>query len=182
VTDVEIANVTGWISYRQEFDLGAFAEAFSQRNEITEVTYDPSKNSWLQTYFAPDRTYVAFYRSGRCSITSVKSVEEFQTTVNRVNTVMRELLDFDYEPNSEVTNIVVTTELESTILLEALAVELGLESVEYEPEQFPGLIYRGQDHVILMFVSGKMVCTGLDNLNDIVSAIEELRKHTQKVV
>jgi transcription initiation factor TFIID TATA-box-binding protein len=60
---------------------------------------------------------------------------------------MRELLDFDYEPNSEVTNIVVTTELESTILLEALAVELGLESVEYEPEQFPGLIYRGQDHV-----------------------------------
>ncbi|MFB6295425.1 MAG: hypothetical protein ABEH66_01115 [Halobacteriales archaeon] len=38
----------------------------------------------------------------------------------------------------------------------------GLEAVEYEPEQFPGLIYRPTDveTVILLFGSGKTVVTG----------------------
>jgi transcription initiation factor TFIID TATA-box-binding protein len=51
--------------------------------------------------------------------------------------------------------------------LNALAIGLGLESTEYEPEQFPGLIYRppGADSVVLLFASGRVVITGSPDLD-----------------
>jgi hypothetical protein len=40
--DLEIVNVVGWISYRQELDLAVLAETFATRSEITSVTYEPA--------------------------------------------------------------------------------------------------------------------------------------------
>lgn len=172
---LEIVNVIGWVSYQQELDLAALRDTFETRSEITSVTYKPADNHWLQTNFAPDDTYVAFYRSGKASITGVDSVAQFEDVVSRVNTVMRDLLEFDFTPESQVSNIVVTTTVNTNISLEALALELGLERVEYEPEQFPALIYRDQesDAVILVFSSGKLLCTGLADLDTISSTIDE---------
>ena len=53
-----------------------------------------------------------------------------------------------------------TTNLESTLNLIQIAMSLGFENVEYEPEAFPGLVYRMDDPkvVLLLFGSGKMVC------------------------
>jgi transcription initiation factor TFIID TATA-box-binding protein len=58
--------------------------------------------------------------------------------------------------------------------LETIAIGLGLEQTEYEPEQFPGLIYRDGESTVLVFASGKIVCTGLTNLEEILSAIDNL--------
>lgn len=176
----EIVNIVGWISYRQELDLAALADTFTNRSEITSVTYEPGENHWLQTNFAPDDTYVAFYRSGRCSITGVDSVKQFEDVVERVNTLMVDLLEFDFTPESNISNIVVTTTLGKTVHLEALSLQLGLEHVEYEPEQFPALIYRESesDAVILIFSSGKLLCTGLSDLDAIANTIE---RFTDKV-
>jgi len=176
--DLEIVNVVGWISYRQELDLDALADTFATRNEITNVIYEPAENHWLQTDFAPDDTYVAFYRSGRCSITGVDSVEHFEDIVGRVNAVMQDLLEFDFTPESQVSNIVVTTSLNMNVQLETLALQLGLEHVEYEPEQFPALIYRDpeSDGVLLAFSSGKVLCTGLSDLNSIINTVEKFNK------
>jgi transcription initiation factor TFIID TATA-box-binding protein len=172
--ELEIVNVVGLISYRQELDLAALAETFSSHDEITSVTYEPAENHWLQTNFAPDDTYVAFYRSGRCSITGIDSVKQFEDVVQRVNGVMRELLKFDFTPESKVSNIVVTTTLDRDVQLEPLALQLGLERTEYEPEQFPALIYRDSvsDAVILVFASGKLLCTGLSHLDEITNVVE----------
>lgn len=176
--DLEVVNVVGWISYRQELDLAALADTFVTRSEITRVTYEPAKNHWVQTHFTPDDTYVAFYRSGRCSITGVDSVEQFEDVVGRVNAVMRDLLKFDFTPESKVSNIVVRTTLDMNVQLEALALQLGLERVEYEPEQFPALIYRDSesDAVIFVFSSGKLLCTGLSDLDAIANTIETFAK------
>jgi transcription initiation factor TFIID TATA-box-binding protein len=173
--NLEIVNVVGWISYRQELDLAALADTFSERSEITSVTYEPAENHWVQTNFAPDGTYVAFYRSGRCSITGVDSVEHFEDVVGRVNVVMRDLLEFDFTPESKVSNIVVTAAFDMDIQLEALALQLGLENVEYEPEQFPALIYRDSESnaVISVFASGKLLCTGLSDFDEIAERIED---------
>jgi len=179
-SNLEVVNVVGWISYRQDFDLSALADTFATRSEVTSVTYEPTENHWLQSNFAPDDTYVAFYRSGRCSITGVDSVEQFEDVVGHVNAVMRDLLEYDFTPESKVSNIVVTTSLDGNISLEALALQLGLENVEYEPEQFPGLIYRVPESnaVILVFSSGKLLCTGLNDLDAIANKVEEF---TEKI-
>lgn len=172
--DFEVVNVAGWISYRQELDLNALADTFTRRSEITSVTYEPAENHWLQTNFAPDNTYVAFYRSGRCSITGIASIEQFENIVERVNAVMRDLLKFEFTPESKVSNIVVTATLNQNLQLEPLALQLGLENVEYEPEQFPALIYRNSEPkaVILVFASGKLLCTGLSDLDTVIDTIE----------
>jgi transcription initiation factor TFIID TATA-box-binding protein len=182
VAEFEIANVVGMVTYQQELELSALAETFEQRPEINSVTYEPAENHWLQTRFAPDDTYVPFYRSGKCSIVGATSPEHFEEMVRRVNTLMRGLLKFDYEPTAEIKNIVVTAEVGSTLSLEAIAIGLGLEQTEYEPEQFPGLIHRGEDAVFLIFASGKIVCTGLTDLKQISSAIESITAEIKALV
>lgn len=181
MTEFEVVNVVGWISYQQELDLAALEETFLSRNEITSVTYEPAENPWLQADFAPDDTYVAFYRSGRCSITGCESVEHFESVVERVNAVMQDLLDFDYTPEHEISNIVATTSLDVCIRLEALALELGIERTEYEPEQFPALIYRGSDFVVIIFSSGNMLCTGLSDLQTISNVIDDFTERIEAV-
>jgi TATA-box binding protein (TBP) (component of TFIID and TFIIIB) len=44
VPPVEIVNVVGIITYRQELDLQALADTFSKRDEIVDVTYEPADN------------------------------------------------------------------------------------------------------------------------------------------
>lgn len=180
--DIEVANVTGMITYRQELDLTELAEVFPEREEITSVTYEPAAHHWLQTRFAPDDTYVAFYRSGRCSITGCKSVDQFENIVNIVNNVMRDLLGFEYQPEAEVSNLVATADLELAIPLEALSLELGLEQTEYEPEGFPGLVYHGSDYVVLVFESGKLLCTGLTEIEAVSEVVETLESRIRLIV
>jgi transcription initiation factor TFIID TATA-box-binding protein len=60
--------------------------------------------------------------------------------------------------------------------LNAIAIGLGLENIEYEPEQFPGLVYRLSDPkvVILLFGSGKLVVTGGKKPEDMVNAVDRI--------
>lgn len=182
VVEPKVVSVVGTITYQQEIALDALANTFSRRGEITDVTYEPAENHWLQTRFAPDDTYVAFYRSGRCSIAGGNSVEHFHEVADRVNTLMRDILQFEYEPTVEISNTVATADIGSSIPLEALTLELGMEQTEYEPEQFPALKFRKEDYVILVFASGKLLCTGLTDVADVTDAIEQMESRLRAVV
>jgi len=80
------------------------------------------------------------------------------------------------EPEIMVQNIVASSDLESEINLNSIAISLGLEKVEYEPEQFPGLVYRLSEPkvVVLLFGSGKLVCTGAKKPQDVERAVEKI--------
>jgi transcription initiation factor TFIID TATA-box-binding protein len=173
--DFEVVNVVGTVSYRQELDLDELASTFEKRDEIASVSYNPADVHWVQTYFEPDDTYVAFYRRGDCSITGADSIEHFEEIAGRANSVMRDLLGFDFTPTSVVSNIVVTSSLDIEVKLEEIVIALGLEDTEYEPEQFPAVIYRGYepDAVVLVFSSGKILCTGLDDFEEIRTTIDD---------
>ena len=62
---------------------------------------------------------------------------------------------------NHVTSVFVG-DLGQEVDLSKMSILLGLESTEYEPEQFPGLIYRPPESpfVLLIFASGKVVITG----------------------
>jgi len=182
VTDLQIANVVGMITYHQELELSALAETFEDREEITSAIYEPAENHWLQTRFAPDDTYVAFYRSGRCSIAGCESTGHFYAIAEQVNDVMRDLLEYEYKPEIEISNIVATADLSESIPLEVLAIGLGMENTEYEPEQFPALMYRGSEYVILIFSSGKLLCTGLNDLKVVSETVEGMVSRIQSII
>jgi transcription initiation factor TFIID TATA-box-binding protein len=73
------------------------------------------------------------------------------------------------EPRVAITNIVCSYDIGKYINLNKVVITLNLENIEYEPEQFPGLVYRIKDPkiVALLFSSGKIILTGGKNLDDI---------------
>ena len=75
-------------------------------------------------------------------------------------------------------NIVCTGELDQSLNLNALAIGLGLEDTEYEPEQFPGLIFRPSeaDCVVLLFATGKVVITGGSDMETADNTFRELKR------
>ncbi|MCE8424960.1 MAG: TATA-box-binding protein [Candidatus Methanoperedens sp.] len=76
----------------------------------------------------------------------------------------------------KIENVVASADLGRVINLNAVAIGLGLENIEYEPEQFPGLVYRTSSPkvVLLLFGSGKIVITGGKNPEDTEAAVEKI--------
>ncbi len=75
-----------------------------------------------------------------------------------------------------IENIVASATLNVSIPLGKL-VRIS-EGVEYEPEQFPGVVYRMKDPkaASLIFSSGKIVCTGTRNPQDLKKAFKKIRR------
>ncbi|MGA2917932.1 TATA-box-binding protein [Methanoregula sp.] len=87
------------------------------------------------------------------------------------------------EPKVAVTNMVCSYNLGRTINLTKLTVTLDVENIEYEPEQFPGLVYRVKDPkiVILLFSSGKIILTGGKNMVDVKKGVDVIEKKLENI-
>jgi transcription initiation factor TFIID TATA-box-binding protein len=87
------------------------------------------------------------------------------------------------EPRIAITNMVCSYNLDRYINLNKLTVTLNLESVEYEPEQFPGLVFRIKDPkiVVLIFSSGKIILTGGKTLEDVRKGLDVLEKKLESL-
>ncbi|MGC9058803.1 MAG: hypothetical protein ACP5H3_00120 [Candidatus Aenigmatarchaeota archaeon] len=79
----------------------------------------------------------------------------------------------------KVENIVASISLGVRIPLNKLLDE----DTEYEPEQFPGVVYRMEEPktAFLFFSSGKVVCTGARKVEEVKKAIEEIYKQLKKI-
>ncbi|MDH4215097.1 MAG: TATA-box-binding protein, partial [Candidatus Thorarchaeota archaeon] len=93
--------------------------------------------------------------------TGAKSEKEARRAVHKIVKLVNEAgINMSRRPIITVQNIVASANLGAELNLELAA--MRLENTLYEPEQFPGLIYRMRDPkvVILLFGSGKLVITG----------------------
>lgn len=153
--DIVIQNVVATASLDQKIELLDIMKNF--RN----VEYRPKKFPGLVYRLKRPKTSTLIFRTGKMVCTGAKSEKLARRAVNRV---VQELKDGGIlimsKPKTVVQNIVASANLKRNIDLE-LAADL-LDNVMYEPEQFPGLIYRMPDPktVLLLFSSGKLVCTG----------------------
>ena len=161
---VEIVNVVGSGSLDAEFDLERVA---GDIGSIAE--YDPDKYPGMYLRLEEEAPLITVYRTGKYIVTGAASEDAAHAMRDRF---LNLLVDNGMiaEPDDEgfqVQNLVCTAELGESLNLNALAIGLGLENTEYEPEQFPGLIYRPSkaDSVVLLFASGRVVITGSPNLN-----------------
>jgi transcription initiation factor TFIID TATA-box-binding protein len=88
------------------------------------------------------------------------------------------------EPKVAITNMVCSYDLGKYINLNKIVVTLNVENIEYEPEQFPGLVYRIKDPriVVLIFSSGKIILTGGRNLEDIRKGLGVLEQKLSSIM
>ncbi len=104
-------------------------------------------------------------------------MEQLAEAIVRVAGIVKKAgFDVSDNPEYEVQNIVASADLGQPVNLTSVVLSLGLDKVEYEPEVFPGLVYRLSDPkvVILLFGSGRLVCTGGRTFNDVEAAVDKV--------
>ncbi|MFA6710161.1 MAG: TATA-box-binding protein [Candidatus Methanomethylophilaceae archaeon] len=166
-----IENVVASSSLEQELDLNAIESA------LDGTEYNPQQFPGLVYRLKDPKTATLLFRSGKVVCTGAKNRDQVRIAIDKVKEDLKKANIFiTIEPKIEVQNIVASSDLEQEINLNTVAITLGLEKVEYEPEQFPGLVYRLDDPkvVVLLFGSGKMVCTGAKIPEDVIRAVDKI--------
>lgn len=168
---IRIENVVASTSLGDELDLQSIALS------LDGAEYEPEQFPGLIYRLKDPKTAILLFRSGKVVCTGAKSMAEVARSIEKVAKEIRKTgQKILAKPKIDVQNIVASSDLGSEINLNAIAVTLGLERVEYEPEQFPGLVCRIEDPrvVILLFGSGKLVCTGARKPADVDRAVKKI--------
>jgi transcription initiation factor TFIID TATA-box-binding protein len=168
--DVKIRNVVAVATLGQKIDLLAIMKVF--RN----VDYRPKKFPGLVFRLRKPKMTTLIFATGKMVCTGAKSEKEAFGAVRRVVRELRkEGFIIQGRPKIDVVNVVGTADVGGEIDLEAMSDVL--ENVMYEPEQFPGLIYRMTEPkvVLLVFASGKLVITGAKREEQVHEAVERMR-------
>jgi len=123
------------------------------------------------------KTAALIFGSGKIVCTGAKSIDDVSSGLNKVFDKLKAMgIDIPKKPEITIQNIVASADLHTVLNLNAIAIGLGLENIEYEPEQFPGLVYRLSvpKVVMLLFGSGKLVVTGGKKPADAEAAVEKI--------
>jgi transcription initiation factor TFIID TATA-box-binding protein len=174
--DIEIVNVVGSGDFEREFDLQALAADL----DLPEVEYNVDMNGLL-IRFVQDGPLVILYTSGKYILRGGNKREDLDQANEQLLSTLTELEIFYEGPTFDVRNIVCVCDINEDIDLNRLMIEIGLENAEFEPEQFPGLVFHppGYDCVALVFSSGKIVVTGLKETKEIENLYFELKQRIQ---
>jgi transcription initiation factor TFIID TATA-box-binding protein len=166
---VSIENVVSSASINQRVDLNLITKNF------IDVEYHPDRFPGLVFRLKNPKTATLVFSSGKMVCTGAKSEEQSRKAVAEVVRRLREGgIPIKNEAEVVIQNIVASASLGGKIHLEEAARKLPKSM--YEPEQFPGLIHRMADPktVILLFSSGKLVCTGAKREADVYRAVNNL--------
>ncbi len=154
----EIQNVVATVDLRCKIKLDKAASIMLADGQ---VRYIPEQFPGVIVKIKRPKVTILVFSTGKLVVTGAKSAEMILEAVEVISELLRETSHkIVHEVTITVQNIVASGTLGKRINLELAA--LLLEHAMYEPEQFPGLIYRMQEPkvVLLLFQSGKLVCTG----------------------
>ncbi len=173
---IKIQNVVASTAIGQEIDLKSLTLT------MEGADYDPEQFPGLVYRTKDPKAAALIFRSGKIVCTGAKSVDEVGKALDKVFKKMESIgIKVMSNPVITVQNIVASADLGSVLNLNAIAIGLGLENIEYEPEQFPGLVYRlaVPKVVVLIFGSGKIVVTGGKKPKDAEDAVDRIVKELE---
>ena len=172
---IRIENVVGTATLNQRIDLNAVVKG------NPGVEYRPEQFPGLVFRLKRPKTATLIFSSGKMVCTGAKSEKESRRAVMKVVKELKKSgIIIIGKPEFKIVNTVASASLGGLIDLERSAYSLG--RTMYEPEQFPGLIYRMDEPkvVILLFASGKLVCTGAKKEEDVYKAVGKLHKKLEE--
>jgi len=175
---VTIENVVASAILNQRINLFDVVNAFDE----TVVEYNPEQFPGLVFRLKKPKTATLIFSSGKLVCTGSKSEKQAIKAIHRVIEELKKAgVQIYNKPEITIQNIVASGSLPGRIDLEKCA--YTLERTMYEPEEFPGLIYRMKEPkvVLLLFASGKFVCTGARKEEDVRLATENLYKQLSEL-
>jgi transcription initiation factor TFIID TATA-box-binding protein len=177
--DINIVNIVGSLELNEELRLDYISK------ELEESNYHPETSPNLT--FKPDidgNMKILSPSSGSLILVGAESKREL---VKGTELFLGRLQNLGISINATtndilIQNIVATYDLDREIDLSVLAIDLGLEEIEYEPERFPGLIYRGSNNsTVILYRSGKVVITGSKTYLEVLESKNEIIKKLYKL-
>jgi transcription initiation factor TFIID TATA-box-binding protein len=172
---INIQNVVASATLNQRVDLNAVVKS------NLGVEYRPEQFPGLVFRLRRPKTATLIFSSGKMVCTGAKSEKEARrAVVNVIKELKKGGIIIIGKPELKIQNIVASASLGGKIDLEQAVRTLA--KTMYEPEQFPGLIFRMDEPkvVILIFASGNLVCTGAKKEQDVYDAVHKLHENLEE--
>ena len=173
--DITIQNIVASSSLEKDIPLIKLAEA------LPNTEYNPEQFPGLVMRIKDPKTSALIFSSGKIVCTGAKSMAKVRESVKKIiQNVEKIKVKITVDPKIQVQNMVASGSVGMDLNLNALALEL--ENTEYEPEQFPGLVYKLPETraTFLLFSNGKIVCTGTRSEAKLREAVDMLVKVLSK--
>ena len=167
---IKIENIVASTSFNKELDLAKIAAS------VEGAEYKPKHFPGLVYKLKEPKTAMLLFRSGKIVCTGAKSLKDVKIAIEQITKNMGKAgVKVAKKPRIVVQNIVASSDLNAELNLNAIAISLGLEKVEYEPEQFPGAILKLKDpkSSLLLFKNGKVICTGTKSEKEVDRALKK---------
>ncbi len=174
--DVKVENVVAFASLGKSIPLKHVSK------KLDEAEYSPEQFPGVVYRVKEPKAATLIFSSGKIVCTGSKNIKTARTAMETVvdhirKTGVRMPRKFD----TKIENIVASTQIDAKINLEDIS--FTLENVEYEPESFPGLVWRISEPRVafLLFKSGRIICTGARNIEDIHAALGKFKEKLESI-
>ena len=176
-TNLKVQNIVATTSLGKPVPLIKLARTQSN------TEYNPEQFPGLVLRIKNPKSAVLVFSSGNLVCTGTKSLAQVKQVIEQVIKQLRRInVKITEKPKITVQNIVASGSINLNLNLNYLALEL--ENTEYEPEQFPGLVYKLVEPTatFLLFSNGKLVCTGTKNKKQLEDSMRQLIKKVSSIV
>jgi transcription initiation factor TFIID TATA-box-binding protein len=173
----EIVNIVAGGELGNEVDLKTVQTELSEHKSVSAKF--SGDGYWQLILSFDDSGTLILYRTGKYIIRAGSSFEGLNMMYEELIKLFGNTSIIDEDGGSyQIQNIVFLEEFDLSVNLSEVAIRLGMENVEYEPEQFPGLIYRPPNFelVMLVFSTGKIIITGTTIEEKVEEAVSNLQK------
>jgi len=176
VSDIKIENVVASATLNCKIPLDKIV------SRIPGTEYEPEQFPGLVYRITDPKAASLIFSSGKIVCTGARSPELAKKAVNKIIASIKKVkIKIKGKPKISIENIVASAKIDAILKLNEVA--FLLPNAEYEPEQFPGLVYRIKDPKVafLLFGSGKIVCTGGRSVKDVKRAIKKLEDELREL-
>lgn len=174
--EIKIQNIVATTNLERPIPLVKLAETLSN------TEYNPEQFPGLVMRIKEPKTSALIFSSGRVVCTGAKSMAKVKESVAQIiKNIEKIKIKITIDPKCVVQNMVASGSIGLDLNLNSLAIELP--NTEYEPEQFPGLVYKlpNTRATFLLFSNGKIVCTGTRSEQKLNEAVDLLIKELAKI-
>ena len=167
--DIKVVNIVVSTSLEHDIPLEKMAATLSN------TEYNPEQFPGLVIRIKEPKTSALIFSSGKVVCTGARSMEKVQESIKKIIKSLEKIgIKIKIKPVVKIQNIVASGSVGMDLNLNVLAMKLN--NTEYEPEQFPGLVYKIDEAkaTFFLFSNGKVVCTGTKSEKEVHAALDML--------
>ena len=173
---IEVVNIVVSTSLEHDIPLEKMAAVLSN------TEYNPEQFPGLVIRIKEPKTSALIFSSGKVVCTGARSIQKVEESIQKIIESLKKIdINITIKPVINIQNIVASGSIGMDLNLNVLAMKL--DNTEYEPEQFPGLVFKLMEAkaTFLLFSNGKVVCTGTKSEKEVHQALDKLVETLKKV-